>query len=459
MHMDLKKLFKVIFVDFIALLVGVLNGFLLPKFLSIESYAYIKTFALYIGYSGMFHLGFSDGMYILLGGKSINEIKKEEIKGYMIILLKILAIMSIILIMINILILKDIIFTCFILYTISFQVTLFVSLLYRATGEFNKYIIIRSILNMFNLIATLSTVFIFNSPIIYIMIQVIAYLILALIYLKKIVINKVKAKKISKNEIKLLISTGFIIMIANTVNNLFFSLDRWVVKLNFTINDFAYYSFGVSMLTLFTTLIGSITIVFYPYLAKNNGKEKIINNIKNYIILICSFAPAGYFILELIVNTYIYKYSPSLDVLGILILSIPFMTVINVVYSNLYKTSNRGRVYLKTAIVIISIAISLNIIVIILHGNSTSIAYTTLISLIIWYIYSSKHFKELKIELKEIIYLSTYIITYILIKHLYINSILKAIIFIIIMFSLILIFYKTELIEMMKFLLKRGEED
>lgn len=455
--MDFKKLFKVIFVDFIALLVGVLNGFLLPKFLNIESYAYIKTFTLYIGYSGIFHLGFSDGMYILLGGKNISEIKKEKIKGYMIILVKILTVMSIILIIANILIVKDIIFTCFILYTIPFQITLFTSLLYRATGEFNRYIIIRSILNVFNLIATLSVVFILKSPIIYIGIQIIGYLVIALIYLKKIIFNKVKIEKISKEEVKLLINTGFIIMIANTVNNLFFSLDRWVVKLNFTINDFAYYSFGVSMLTLFTTLIGSITIVFYSYLAKNNGDKKIINSIKNYIMLICSFAPAGYFILELIVNLYIDKYIPSLDVLGILILSIPFMTLINVVYSNLYKATNRGKLYLKTAIIIILIALILNIFVIIIGGDSTSVAYATLISLIIWYIYSSRHFNGLEIKLKEIIYFSIYIIAYVLIKYLHTSSILKAFLFSINMIITISIFYRREFIDAMRLLLKKKE--
>ena len=44
--MNFKKMFKVVFVDFMALFVGILNGFLLPKFLTIDSYAYIKTFLL-----------------------------------------------------------------------------------------------------------------------------------------------------------------------------------------------------------------------------------------------------------------------------------------------------------------------------------------------------------------------------------------------------------------------------
>lgn len=453
--MNLKKIFKVVFVDFMALFFGIINGFLLPKFLSIESYAYIKTFSLYIGYSGIFHLGFSDGMYILMGGKNIDEIKKEKIKGYMIVLLKIIFLVLGFLGIINLFIIKDLIFTFFILYTIPFQITLFVSLLYRATGQFDKYVVIRGIINIFNLISVLSTVFIFKSPLSYIIIQILGYVVVSIIYMMKILFTKVKFEKIIISEVGLLIKTGFIIMFANTVTNLFFSLDRWIIKLKFTQIDFAYYSFGVSMLSLFTTLISSISIVFYPYLAKESKNNLVVKKIKTYIILICSFAPAGYFVMEIIVENYMTKYSTSLEVLGILILSIPFISVINVIYANMYKVNNRGRAYLKTAIIMLIISLGLNIIVIYIGGNSVSIAYATLISLIIWYLYSARHFDGIEIEFKEIVYFSLYIISYIIIKKITINPLIKSILFSIIIFSSIIIFYKNELIDLIKMILNK----
>ena len=453
--MQFKKMFKVVFVDFMALLVGIINGFLLPKFLDIESYAYIKTFLLYVGYSGVFHFGFSDGMYILLGGKNINDVKKEKIKGYLITLIKIIIIVSIILIFINIFMIKKLIFTFFIIYTIPFQITLFASLLYRATGEFDKYIIIRSTINLFSLISTLVTIFILPNPIIYILIQTMGYIFIAFVYLISIFSQKIKSEKIQINEIKLLINTGFIIMIANTVNNLFLSLDRLVIKVKFSVTDFAYYSFGVSMLSLFTTLISSVTVIFYPYLAKSNGDRKMVENIKNYIIIICSFAPTGYFILELIVKIFIDKYINSLDILGILILTIPFMTVINVVYSNLYKVENRGKEYLIVAIKILIVALSLNILTIFLKGTCINIAYATLLSLIIWYVYSSRHFLGLKIKYKEVVYLFIYIISYIIIREININPLLKAIIFSFIIFINILTFYNSDVKELIKLIIKK----
>ena len=40
-----------------------------PEIEKIESYSYIKTYALYISYAGFFHLGYNDGMYLKYGGK------------------------------------------------------------------------------------------------------------------------------------------------------------------------------------------------------------------------------------------------------------------------------------------------------------------------------------------------------------------------------------------------------
>ena len=74
-----KGLAQVLFANIIFLLVGIVSNFLLPKYLSIESYSYIKTYALYISYAGFFHLGYNDGMYLKYGGKKIENISKKDL--------------------------------------------------------------------------------------------------------------------------------------------------------------------------------------------------------------------------------------------------------------------------------------------------------------------------------------------------------------------------------------------
>ena len=132
------------------------------------------------------------------------------------------------------------------------------------------------------------------------------------------------------------------------------------------------------------------------------------------------------------------------------------MTTINVVYSNLYKSTNKGKEYLFVAIKILIIGLILNILVIYIGGNSSSIAYATLISLIIWYIYSSRHFNGLKIKLLEVIYLIIYILAYVTIKMLDVNSVLKAILFSIIIIINIFIFFRRELKGLVKLIINKN---
>ena len=68
----LKKISYLSVSQILSLLVSVSLVIILPKFISVEDYGYWQLFILYSGYVGLFHFGYSDGLYIKLGG---NEIK------------------------------------------------------------------------------------------------------------------------------------------------------------------------------------------------------------------------------------------------------------------------------------------------------------------------------------------------------------------------------------------------
>lgn len=457
--MNIKKALRVIFVDFLGLLIGVLSGFLLPKVFDKPSYAYLKTFTLYISYAGMFHFGFSDGMYLILGGKNITDIKKEKIKGYFYTMLKIVLFAETVLFVISMFFVKDMIFKYSVIYILPFQVVLFISLLYRATGEFNKYMVIRIATNVLNLVSILIVVLIIKSPFAYMKVQVIGYIVIAVISGMLIVFSVKKAEKIKLSEIKSITIMGFTIMIANTISLLFVTLDRWFVKIKFTEYDFADYSFAVSMLSLFLILINSVTILFYPYLARHNGDEKVVSKIKKYIILICSFAPAGYFVLEFITENFLQNYIPSLEILGILIMGIPFITLTNVLYANLYKVGKRGKEYLFVAAKMVTLAFILNAFASYVLNSPVLIAYATLITLIVWYIYSSKDFKGLKIHKNEIIHFIAYILCYRLIKIIPYPSLVKSFMYIISMLISEYVLFNPEIKDILLIISKRKNVD
>ena len=61
----------------ISLVMGVIQSLLVPKLLGVTQYGYWQLFIFYIGYVGFFHLGLNDGVYLINGGKSRDEIDKR----------------------------------------------------------------------------------------------------------------------------------------------------------------------------------------------------------------------------------------------------------------------------------------------------------------------------------------------------------------------------------------------
>ena len=137
--MDLKKnLLKVFSANFIALIVGIIDGFFIPAFLKIDQYAYLKTYTLYAGYIGIFHFGLLDGIYLKYGGKSKENIDKEALKyehNFTIIFQLVITSIFLIFAFLK----KDLIILTFALSIIPVNMQTYFSFLYQALGEMGTF--------------------------------------------------------------------------------------------------------------------------------------------------------------------------------------------------------------------------------------------------------------------------------------------------------------------------------
>ena len=80
--MDFKKnILRVFSANFINMLVGIITGLVIPIFLSVSEYASLKTFTFYLSYIGLLHFGFVDGQFLKYGGKEIDDVNINELKG------------------------------------------------------------------------------------------------------------------------------------------------------------------------------------------------------------------------------------------------------------------------------------------------------------------------------------------------------------------------------------------
>ena len=137
-----RKLQKGIVAVLIANLVNVAfslaTNFLLPKYLSIESYAGIKEFQLYVSYVGLFHLGFVDGIYLKYGGKTLGKDVDKEFSTDLSTMCIFQTATTIAVLLVAI-ILRDRILAFFAISILPQNMSNYFKFLYQATGEFDLY--------------------------------------------------------------------------------------------------------------------------------------------------------------------------------------------------------------------------------------------------------------------------------------------------------------------------------
>ncbi|HFD2047650.1 capsular biosynthesis protein [Clostridium perfringens] len=453
--MNLKKsILKIFSANFFTMLSGIVISFLVPAVLSVEMYSYVKTYAFYISYIAFFSLGFVDGMYIKYGGIDFNNVDKSEFKLEHLIYLVIQIIFTIFFVIFSIVKSNIIIFLMGI-SIIPMNVVGFYKMFYQAVGEFDKYVYVSYVYTVVNFILNIFLIFIMKSKsyipycLTSLLANIVIYIYLELKFLSEFKGIKVKYDKRVFNNIKV----GFFILIGNLSVMMFYAIDRWFIKLFYTVNDFAYYSFAISMLNIINLLIGAISVTFYNYLSKDEDEKKV-TKLKRYLIILGAFASLGYFVLAGIVNIILKKYIPSLNIIAISFAAYPYMIVINSLYVNLYKARKNEKKYLKVVLLMVIIATIYNTIAMLLSKSPVAIAIATTLSFITWYIYSSKDFKYLKSSKKEFCYLSINLIGFLIASNL-LNWFLGGFVYLIIFLSSTWFIFKSYVIQEINLLLKR----
>lgn len=453
--MSLKtNMIRIFSANFLSIISGILLGFIIPAVLSIESYSYVKTYIFYISYVGLLHFGFIDGMYMKYGGKEIKDIDKGELKSEHKVFILMQAIITIVFVLFGVLT-KDIIVILIGLSILPINTFAFHSLFYQATGQFKEYTklsyIYTTVYLIFNIL--LAVVFRSQNYIYYCLTNLITngliYILVEVKFYRNI--KGVESKydfKIWKN-----IRVGFFVLLGNLSVLLFYAADRWFIKLFLDINDFAYYSFALSMLNIVNSLVGAISVMFYNYLSKGEDEEKI-KKIKNYFLLLGGVASLGYFGLDAIVSVFLKKYSQSLSIIAISFSAYPYMIIINALYVNLYKARKNERKYFKVVVRMVGISVIYNTIAVTIWRSSESIAVATTISFITWYIYSMRDFKYLRADLKEIIYLGIIMSTFLFFSHCF-NWLIGGVGYLVTIVIMAITFYKKEVLEIINIVLKR----
>lgn len=442
--MNFKKGTLYVFIaNGINLLISLFTGFVLPKLLSIETYANIKLFQLYITYIGVVSLGFADGMYLRLGGKDLKSLNFKEILGEFKTFKYFQFAVTLLLVMISIIIKNEMLLFCS-LVILPVNIGGYLRNLYQATGKFDLYSKFMNINTLLIFFINLFLVLIIKTDNYYT--YIIGYIIIYFIYWVILEHENLKLFGKGKNSLnkKYLIEdikSGFFLMIGNFCNVIITGIDRLFVQNILGTIKFAYYSFAVSIENLMNVFITPISTVMYNYLCNNKEKEQVIK-IKRIVLVFSTIVISVIFPAKFVIDNWITKYSESVTVLFILFAAQYISIIVRVIHINLYKSNKQQNRYFKIMISIVILSIILNVIFYNINKTMDMIALATLITNIVWFMVGEIDFNKYKLKIKEYIYVFLILVVFLFCGEIG-NALTGAIIYIVIALVLIFIFMNS----------------
>lgn len=408
MSTSLKKgLMYVLIANFINLGFNLITNFVLPKELSVESYATIKTFQLYVSYAGMFHFGFVDGMYLKYGGKNVKEIRGEDLKTNL-STLRFFEIFVTLICTIVALFLRREVLAFFALSILPLNLANYFKQLYQATGEFSLYGKIMNANTILIFFANMMWIYLIktDNAQCFLLSNVIVYFIVWIaleLNCRKLVAGEHRGTSFSLNELINNIKGGILLTVGNLSSVVLTSMDRWFVKALMTTLAFAQYSFAVSMENFMNVAVTPVTTTLYNYFCKATDEVKV-RKARNYVMIFAALIVSCAFPARFILEVYLTKYIDSAEVMFLLFAAQIFYIVIKSIYVNLYKAQKKQSIYFIKLTAIIVVGFVFNVICYNLYKVKESFAVGTLLSAVCWYFLCLPDFKWIKYNTKEKLY-------------------------------------------------------
>jgi O-antigen/teichoic acid export membrane protein len=386
----------------IILLFGFIQGLIIPKFLSVESYGYLQIFMLYAGYAGILSLGFLEGVFVRWAGKGLAQVGQELKIATQFLLLELVVI-----------VLPLSLFFYFVLkppfqgIALMLLAFAFISdlgfLLNFAAQAVRRFKLLTAVNVGKGLATLLLIIFLFVTgyldyyPIIFALIasQLLFMLVLAFWfrrYLGGRTVPLISLWASGKENIRI----GIFVMLGYLVILLFFTVDRLMVSSLFSIDQFAIYALAIAVVMIAYAFVGSVSGVFFPYLsaAAHELRTRAYQLGKPTIILAWAGILVIYFPVAWLLLFYLPQYIAGLSLIQILLCTVGFGSLIQILHANYYMAYRKQRQYFLFGIAALAVLAILLFAAIKIWGTLQSVAIATLVGFGIWYIMNELSLKS-----------------------------------------------------------------
>lgn len=313
----------------IAFGVSAMSSLIVPRFIGVAQYGYLQLFLFYSTYSGFFHLGLNDGVYLINGGKTMDELPKKSINSQFYVGLVFQSIFSLLLFL----------YACFgevgtnrsvVIAQTSVMIViqnaaLYIGYVFQAINE-TKWFSISLLISkgIFGASILLLIVFRVQSFFYYTTSFIFATTLSLLYCLVKgmpILRSGVLPLRSSIQDAMFSISVGFKLLIANLASMIILGFARWLIDAVWGIETFGQFSLSLQLVTFISTFLSQIAMVLFPSLRSvgTGEQERLYVKIKSILDVFLPVVFVGYFPLFWLASLWLPSYAQGLSILYLLL--------------------------------------------------------------------------------------------------------------------------------------------
>jgi len=208
-----------------------------------------------------------------------------------------------------------------------------------------------------------------------------------------------------------IVRTGFVIMFAYFLSYLILGLDRVFIEHNYSLVDYAIYSFAYSIIAVFLVTLNSLNSFIYPLLSRvhHDKIKEQYQDMSFYINTFFTVAMIGVPFIIVFIRWFLPDYVESIPFFIVLVPVILFQTHYSLKYWQFYNLRKNAKNFILVSVFGFFIGFGLNMYILKTDQPIIYYAFATIISLMIWIslleIDFNKHFKIF--EIKTFVYFIT----------------------------------------------------
>lgn len=326
--------------------VGVVKSLVLPQVMPVSDYSYWQQYLLYAGFVGIFALGFNDGVFLVYGGYSYEKLPFRKLRTAFAFYCGMLICFAIAIFVCSCFVEDSSIRFLFVFVSVDALVlcvsALFVHIL-QITSQFKWYGICTVFDKVLFAAFAVGGLLLHQGDFrVYVVVDCaskVVAMVLLVCRCRKAVFGSRATLREGLAEFTYDIRVGVNLMLANFASMLVSNLGRFIVAWFGSLENYAFYSFGLSVTNIVLTFVGAVGTVLYPALKRVSQSElgSYYVRIDSKIFLVACFGLLMYFPVYLLVSSFYVPYIPMLPYLALLFVSAVFQAKMSILVNTCYS--------------------------------------------------------------------------------------------------------------------------